>query len=97
MASFSQKIKDMVRNGGETGKFSARQIAIFSLVYEENFPGSVKELSKNLNISRPAVTKALNRLEYLGYLKRGYHQHDKRMIILNQTKKGQKYASQLFN
>lgn len=47
------------------------------------------ELGKMLQISRPAVTAQLNRLERLGYVRREIDPHDKRRVQVLCTEKGE--------
>lgn len=67
---------------------SARQMAVILTVYFSNGPHTVKELSNTLNIAKPAVTRALDRLGHLGFVKRSRDVNDKRNVFIERTVKG---------
>ena len=66
---------------------SARQMSILLTVYTEPKPHTVRSLSKGLNISKPAISRALDRLSQLGYVRRQRDNYDRRSIQLELTVK----------
>lgn len=74
---------------------TVRQLAILSLVYNEAIEASVDYYSKTLNLSKPAVTKAINRLEELKLVKRKPDTQDGRKVIVSSTLIGQNYIQQI--
>lgn len=67
---------------------SARQMAILLQVYLNEPPHTVRGLAALLNISKPAVTRALDRLSLLGFVKRKRDVEDKRSVLVQRTVKG---------
>ncbi len=49
---------------------SARQMAVLLSVYTTAPPHTVRGLAKALNVSKPAITRALDRLGRLDFLRR---------------------------
>ena len=78
---------------------SARQMSILLTVYTEPKPHTVRSLSQGLNISKPAISRALDRLSQLGYIRRRRDDYDRRSVQLELTVKGAlflaKFASQV--
>ena len=72
---------------------SARQLAILLQVYLTDPPHTVRGLASLLNISKPAVTRALDRLSVLGFVKRKRDAEDKRNVLVQRTVKGSVYLS----
>ncbi|MAX00293.1 MarR family transcriptional regulator [Stakelama pacifica] len=71
-----------------------RQMALLMLVYLESGPHTVRGLAHALNVSKPVVTRALNRLGALGYLRRQRDDTDKRNIFVARTTKGAEFLAE---
>ena len=67
---------------------TARQFALLLHVYLGPPPHTVRGLSARLKISKPAVTRALDRLSALGFVKRMRDKSDGRRIIVSRTVAG---------
>lgn len=67
---------------------SARQMALMLTVYLEEGPHTVRGLASYLNISKPAISRALDRLGELGFVKRRRDEKDKRNVLVQRTVKG---------
>lgn len=67
---------------------SARQLALMLTVYLTPPPHTVRGLAQTLNVSKPAITRALDRLGRLGYIKRKRDQDDRRNVLVQRTVKG---------
>lgn len=91
---FCSIVADIVRRNGnvEQNNLSARQLAIFAIVYTSPELQTVRGLAADLKISKPAITRSLNRLEDDGLLKRQDDIRDGRSIILIRTQQGTQYA-----
>jgi DNA-binding MarR family transcriptional regulator len=63
-------------------------MALLLLVYLNPGPHTVRGLARALNVSKPVVTRALNRLGALGYLRRQRDDADKRNIFVARTSEG---------
>ena len=72
---------------------SARQMAIVLRVYMEDGPHTVRGLAAALNISKPAVTRALDRLSDLGHVRRQKDPQDRRSVQVQRTVKGSVFLS----
>lgn len=73
---------------------SARQMAIMLQVYLTDPPHTVRGLAGLLDISKPAVTRALDRLSLLGFAKRKRDLEDKRNVLVQRTVKGSVFLSE---
>jgi DNA-binding MarR family transcriptional regulator len=65
-----------------------RQMALLMLVYLTNGPHTVRGLARTLGVSKPVVTRALNTLGGLGYLRRERDQDDRRNVFVVRTNDG---------
>lgn len=72
---------------------TARQLAILLTVYLGEPPHTVRGLAGALRISKPAVTRAADRLEALGLLRRRPDPDDRRSVLLQRTVAGSVYLS----
>ena len=72
---------------------SARQMSILLTVFNVKQQHTVRELALNLNISKPAISRALNRLNSLGYIRRRVDDYDRRSIQVECTEKGALYLA----
>ena len=68
---------------------SARQFAIFLVTYIEDDQHTVRGLAARLDISKPAITRSLDRMAELGLVKRGPDPRDRRSVLILRTRKGQ--------
>ena len=65
-----------------------RQMALLMLVYLTPGPHTVRGLARVLGVSKPVVTRALNTLGALGYLRRERDQDDRRNVFVVRTSSG---------
>lgn len=65
-----------------------RQMALLMVVYLMPGPHTVRGLAARLHVSKPVVTRALNTLGALGYLRRQKDESDLRNIFVEQTPQG---------
>lgn len=70
-----------------------RQMAILLLVGQTQGPHTVRGLAARLTVSKPVVTRALNKLSSLGFLKRERDLHDRRNIFVELTAAGSRFLS----
>ena len=73
---------------------SARQMAVLLTVYTTDPPHTVRGLAKSLNVSKPAVTRALDRLGKIEFIRRKTDEADRRSILVQRTVKGSVYLSE---
>jgi DNA-binding MarR family transcriptional regulator len=82
---------ETVRSAGPD--LSARQLAIVLTVYLTPPPHTVRGLAVILRISKPAVTRALDRLGILGLARRRRDDQDRRSVLVQRTVKGSVFLS----
>jgi DNA-binding MarR family transcriptional regulator len=75
---------------------TARQLAVFLKVYlEPDLDHTVRGLAAVLNVAKPAITRALDRLEDLKFTKREKDALDRRSVIARRTPAGSAYVRTL--
>jgi len=67
---------------------TTRQMAVLLHVYLEPPPHTVRGLAATLGISKPAVTRALDRLSDLGFIRRKRDDSDRRNVLVQRTVAG---------
>lgn len=80
---------DYVRSGKPD--LTNRQMALMMTVYISSGPHTVRGLAEVLNVSKPVITRALNKLSALGYLRRERDAADRRNIFIARTSKGAEF------
>lgn len=80
-----------VRSGG--ADLSARQLAVVLTVYLTPPPHTVRGLASLLKISKPAITRALDRLGALDFARRRRDEEDRRTVLVQRTVKGAVFLS----
>ncbi len=78
---------------GDEPDLSARQMAIILAVYLTDGPHTVRGLTANLAISKPAVTRALDRLADLKFIERAKDPRDRRSVLVKRTEDGEAFLS----
>jgi DNA-binding MarR family transcriptional regulator len=78
-----------------TPDLSARQMAILLTVYLEPPPHTVRGLARKLNVTKPAITRALDSLGALDLLSRRRDDVDRRNVIVQRTVAGLGYIDKL--
>lgn len=68
-----------------------RQMALMLLVYLTPGPHTVRGLASVLGVSKPVITRALNTLGSLGYLRRVRDEADRRNVFVARTNTGQDF------
>lgn len=68
-----------------------RQMALMLLVYLTPGPHTVRGLAHILGVSKPVITRALNTLGSLGYLRRVRDESDRRNVFVAKTSTGQDF------
>lgn len=68
-----------------------RQMALMLVVYLTPGPHTVRGLAERLGVSKPVITRALNTLGALGYLRRVRDESDRRNVFVAKTGNGQDF------
>jgi DNA-binding MarR family transcriptional regulator len=79
-------VVDYVRSGH--ADLTNRQMAVVLLVSMTDGPHTVRGIAKHLAVSKPVITRALNKLGALGYLRRERDDNDRRNIFIVPTEQG---------
>ncbi|MDL2353498.1 MAG: MarR family winged helix-turn-helix transcriptional regulator [Pseudomonadota bacterium] len=89
LASWMKALIGYVRSGEPD--LTNRQMALLMLVYLTPGPHTVRGLARLLGVSKPVVTRALNTLGGLGYLRRERDQDDRRNVFVVRTSNGAEF------
>ena len=76
----------LVRRDG--ADLSARQLGVFLTCYLNEGGHTVRGLAADLNVSKPAITRALDRLGELDLARRKVDPQDRRSVLVQRTTKG---------
>lgn len=90
-----QTIFEIVKNAENDIDLSSRQMAILLNVYLTEPPHTVRALATDLNISKPAVSRAIDKLSSLDLIKRQTDEKDRRSVNLYRTINGARYVMRL--
>ena len=83
----------LVRRDGPD--LSARQLAVFLTCYLVDGGHTVRGLAADLNVSKPAITRALDRLGELDLARRKVDPADRRSVLVQRTVKGADFLRDL--
>jgi DNA-binding MarR family transcriptional regulator len=81
-----QTIIALVRREGPD--LSARQLGVFLTSYLEDEAQTVRGLAAKLNVSKPAITRALDRLSEFDLVRRKTDPLDRRSVLVQRTISG---------
>lgn len=74
---------------------SARQLGVFLTCYLNDGAHTVRGLANQLNVSKPAVTRALDRLSDLDLARRKVDPSDRRSVLVQRTTKGSAFLREI--
>lgn len=83
----------LVRRDGPD--LSARQLGVFLTCYLQDGAHTVRGLAAELNVSKPAITRALDRLGELDLARRKVDPMDRRSVLVQRTLKGSAFLRDL--
>ena len=89
LKGWMQTLVSYVRSGQPD--LTNRQMALMLLVYMTPGPHTVRGLANILGVSKPVITRALNTLGTLGYLRRVRDEADRRNVFVARTNVGQEF------
>jgi DNA-binding MarR family transcriptional regulator len=89
LTQWMKTLVDYVRSGKPD--LTNRQMALMMTVYIDKGPHTVRGLAEALHVSKPVITRALNKLSALGYLRRERDASDRRNIFITRTSKGAEF------
>ena len=85
----------LVRRDG--ADLSSRQLGVMLTSYLTDGPHTVRGLALKLNASKPAITRALDRLGELDLARRKPDPSDRRSVLVQRTPKGNAFMRDLRN
>ncbi len=88
-----ETIVALVRRDGPD--LSARQLGVFLTCYLQDGGHTVRGLAADLNVSKPAITRALDRLGELDLARRKVDPADRRSVLVQRTLKGTAFLRDL--
>ena len=86
-------IVELVRRDGPD--LSARQLAVCLTCYLENEAQTVRGLASRLGVSKPAITRALDRLAEFDLVRRKTDPLDRRSVLVQRTPDGAAFLREL--
>jgi DNA-binding MarR family transcriptional regulator len=89
LSGWMRTLINYVRSG--EADLTNRQMALLMMIYLTPGPHTVRGIAAALGVSKPVVTRALNTLGSLGYLRRERDQDDRRNIFVVRTKDGTQF------
>ena len=72
----------------DTPDLTARQMSLLLTVYLTPPPHTVRGLSETLKVSKPAITRAIDRLSDMEMVRRKTDVEDRRSVLVQRTVKG---------
>jgi DNA-binding MarR family transcriptional regulator len=88
-----ETVVSLVRRDGPD--LSARQLGVFLTCYLHDGGHTVRGLAADLNVSKPAITRALDRLGELDLARRKVDPLDRRSVLVQRTLKGAAFLRDL--
>lgn len=86
-------VVSLVRRDGVD--LSARQLGVFLTCYLDDGAHTVRGLANQLNVSKPAITRALDRLSDLDLARRKVDPADRRSVLVQRTPKGTAFLREI--
>lgn len=86
-------VVSLVRREGPD--LTARQLGVLLICYLEEGPHTVRGLAARLSVAKPAITRALDRLEEFQLARRLQDPRDRRSIVVARTAEGEAFMEHL--
>lgn len=94
IASLHHKVEQAIEVEFGGRGLTARQVGILEVLYHlPDVTLTPADLAAEVGLTRSAMTSALDSLEESGYISRGRHPSDRRMIAISLTASGRKFIS----
>ena len=88
-----QTILALVRREGPD--LSARQLGVFLTCYLETDAQTVRGLARKLNVSKPVITRTLDRLSEFDLVRRKTDPLDRRSVLVQRTAAGMRFLGDI--
>ena len=92
LSNWRDVLADSVRSDGPD--LSMRQWAILLTVYLNSGPHTVRALARELGVPKPAISRALDALSILGFVRRVRDETDRRIVLVQKTPEGSIYIDE---
>ena len=76
---------------------SARQLCVLLICFLEDGPHTVRGLAEQIYVTRPVISRALDRLEDFDLVRRAPDPRDRRSVLVARTKAGAAYVGHIRN
>ena len=93
VAALHATLLTLVRRDGRD--LTVRQLATFMTVYRDAQLHSVSSMAELLNVSRPAVTRIVDRLAEFELVERQDDPYDRRRVLIRRTARGGEFLQDL--
>jgi DNA-binding MarR family transcriptional regulator len=93
LAAMQRALGEIVR--GQAPDLTSRQLALLLTVFMAHGPHTVRALAEALKLPKPAVVRALDRLEELKFVKRLRDPNDRRSVEVVRRARGAVFLSDL--
>ena len=93
LGTFNDFMTALVRR--DSPDMSARQTTVFLAVYLNDEAQTVRGLASHLKVSKPAITRALDRLTQFQFAARKVDPSDRRSVLVQRTAKGSAFLREL--
>ena len=80
---------------GEGVDLTARQLAVFLICYLNDGPHTVRGLATALQVAKPIISRAIDKLAKMELARRGPEPGDRRSIVVKRTSEGMKFLRKL--
>lgn len=94
LTEFGEIILHIVQSNDD---LTMRQLVLFLAIYHHGVRGSTKDYAGYMNVAKPVVTRAMDRLEQLQLMKRSFSPIDRRMVVVHKTAIGEAYYQHLLS
>jgi DNA-binding MarR family transcriptional regulator len=91
--SLRQTLLALVRRDGRD--LTARQLTAFLAIYTQEETLTVSSLAEMMNISRPGVTRVMDRLVHFDLIAREEDREDRRRVLARRTARGASFYREL--
>ena len=90
---FRITVISLVRRPGPD--LTARQLGVLLTCFDEGEPQTVRGLAAHLRVSKPAITRAVDRLSQFSFVQRKPDLRDRRSILVQVTPHGTSFVREL--
>jgi len=77
-------------------ELTTRQMALMIMIHKTNGPHRVRHMAQKLGVRKPVITRAINSLEGLGFVRRMADTEDKRDCYILPTVKGNEFLDKYY-